>query len=166
MLRMLPFVLVLAVWLYALIDCILTPESEVRNLPKILWVVIALVPLIGSVCWLVFGRPAQGLRPGSARRPTGRSQPPPPPGPVGPDDDPEFLRKLRRSNEEHEKLLRDWEQNLKDGEQDPRGKRARKQEREDGRKRDEDRTKDGDGQPTAPDGSDNPDGADGSDGQR
>jgi len=166
MLRMLPFVLLLAIWLYALIDCVLTPESEVRNLPKILWVVIALVPLVGSVCWLVFGRPAKGLRPGSARRPTGGSQPPPPRGPVGPDDDPEFLRQLRRSNEEHEKLLRDWEQNLEDGEQDPRGKRARKQEREDGRKRDEDRTKDGNGQPTAPDGSDNPDGADGSDSQR
>jgi len=163
MLRVLPFVLFLGVWLFALIDCVLTPERDVRNLPKIAWIAIIVITfVIGAVCWLFLGRPAQRLRPGSpARRPTTGStgaRPPTsrPAGPLGPDDDPEFLRKLRRGNEEHERMLREWEQHLKDQEQEQRRKRARKQEREDGR------NGDGNSQPTAPDGSDGSDGADGS----
>ncbi|MGH8836454.1 MAG: PLDc N-terminal domain-containing protein [Actinomycetes bacterium] len=53
MLRVLPFVLFLGIWLFALIDCVMTPEREVRNLPKIAWIaVIVLTLVIGAVCWL------------------------------------------------------------------------------------------------------------------
>src|SRR5262245_21179828 len=164
MLRVLPFVLVLGICLFALIDCVMTPEREVRNLPKIAWLaIIVLTLVIGAVCWLFLGRPSTQLRPGApVRRPaggTGTGTRPPasrPRGPVGPDDDPDFLRQLGRSNAEHERMLRDWEQHLKDQEQEQRRKRARKQEREDGRKGE------GNGQPATPDGSDSSDGADGS----
>jgi hypothetical protein len=140
MLRVLPFVLFLGIWLFALIDCVMTPEREVRNLPKIAWlVVIVLTLVIGALFWLFLGRPSTQLRP------------------VGPDDDPDFLRQLGRSNAEHERLLRDWEQHLKDQEQEQQRKRARKQEREDGRK-----GSDGKSEPATPDGSDSSDGADGS----
>lgn len=163
MLRVLPFVLFLGIWLFALIDCVMTSEREVRNLPKIAWIaIIVLTLIIGAVCWLFLGRPTTRLRPGSsARRPAGGTgaRPPasPPRGPVGPDDDPDFLRQLGRSNAEHERLLRDWEQHLKDQEQEQRRKRARRQEREDGRK-----SGDGNSQPAAPDSSDSSDGPDGS----
>jgi Phospholipase_D-nuclease N-terminal len=163
MLRVLPFVLFLGIWLFALIDCVMTPEREVRNLPKIAWlVVIVLTLVIGALFWLFLGRPSTQLRPGSpARRPAGGTGARPPAsrplGPVGPDDDPDFLRQLGRSNAEHEQLLRDWEQHLKDQEQEQQRKRARKQEREDGRK-----GGDGKSEPATPDGSDNSDGADGS----
>ena len=55
--------------------------------------------LIGAVFWLFLGRPSMQLRPGSpARRPVGGTPARPPTsvprGPVGPDDDPDFLRKL------------------------------------------------------------------------
>ena len=162
MLRVLPFVLFLGIWLFALIDCVMTPEREVRNLPKIAWLaIIVLTLVIGAVFWLFLGRPSMQLRPGSpARRPVGGTPARPPTsvprGPVGPDDDPDFLRQLGRSNAEHERLLRDWEQHLKDQEQEQRRKRARRQEREDGRKGD------GNGQPASPDGSESSDGTDGS----
>ncbi|MCI0689641.1 MAG: PLD nuclease N-terminal domain-containing protein [Sporichthyaceae bacterium] len=168
---MLPFVLFIAIWLYAVIDCILTPEDEARNLPKAVWMlIVVLAPLVGAICWLIFGRPGRRLRPGSqVRRPAGGSgYPRPTPRPVGPDDDPEFLRQLRRSNEEHEKLLRDWENNLKDREQDLRGKRSRKQDREDGRPSQDqdqgDQRQNGDGDrqsPTSPDATETPDNPDG-----
>ncbi|ANW18711.1 PLD nuclease N-terminal domain-containing protein [Streptomyces clavuligerus] len=87
MLRYLPFLLVLAVWIYAFIDCLNTPENEVRNLPKIAWVIIVLLfgqVLIGPVAWLVAGRPRRTV--GYAK---GRG------GWVAPDDNPEFLRSLK-----------------------------------------------------------------------
>ncbi|MEU2562839.1 PLD nuclease N-terminal domain-containing protein [Streptomyces longispororuber] len=86
MLRYLPFLLVLAVWIYAFIDVLNTPENEVRHLPKVVWVIIVLLfgeVLLGPVAWFVTGkkrRPAGGAR--SSR------------GWVAPDDNPEFLKGL------------------------------------------------------------------------
>src|SRR5213595_1647444 len=62
MLRYLPFLLVLALWIYAFIDCLNTPESQVRGLPKVVWVIIILLfgeVLLGPIAWLVAGRPRQ-----------------------------------------------------------------------------------------------------------
>ncbi|MEU6818291.1 PLD nuclease N-terminal domain-containing protein [Streptomyces sp. NPDC046860] len=85
MLRYLPFLLVLALWIYAFVDCLNTPEDEVRHLPKVAWVFIVLLfgeVLIGPLAWLITGK---------VRRTTG-------PGPawVAPDDDPDFLRSLKK----------------------------------------------------------------------
>mgnify|MGYP006352607925 CR=1 FL=1 len=55
MLRYLPFLLVLALWIYAFIDCLNTPEQEVKHLPKVVWVIIVLLfgeVLIGPIAWL------------------------------------------------------------------------------------------------------------------
>ncbi len=50
--------LMLALWLFCLIDVIVTDEYRVRNLPKALWVLIVLLlPTVGSIVWLVAGRP-------------------------------------------------------------------------------------------------------------
>jgi len=89
-LRYLPVLVVLGVTIYALIECIQTPDDEVRNLPKIVWVILILLfDIVGSIAWFVAGR--SQTRPGSIQR--GRTGPPPRP-PRGPDDDPDFLRKL------------------------------------------------------------------------
>ncbi|MEW2306631.1 PLD nuclease N-terminal domain-containing protein [Streptomyces sp. NPDC006655] len=80
MLRYLPFLLVLALWIYAFVDCLNTPEDEVRVLPKLAWVVVILVfgeVLVGPVAWLVAGK---------TRQPRERW--------VAPDDNPEFLKSL------------------------------------------------------------------------
>ncbi|MET9338556.1 PLDc N-terminal domain-containing protein [Nonomuraea sp. NPDC003804] len=84
---------VLAFWLYSLFDVITTPDEESRNLPKILWVlIVVLVPLVGSVFWLLLGRPTRS-RPFQlpGRSATDRGE-----APRGPDDDPDFLRDLDR----------------------------------------------------------------------
>ncbi|WP_030379729.1 MULTISPECIES: PLD nuclease N-terminal domain-containing protein [unclassified Streptomyces] len=85
MLRYLPFLLVLALWIFAFVDCLNTPEEEVRGLPKVVWVIVILLfgeVLVGPVAWLIAGK---------VRRPAGAA------GAgrwVAPDDNPEFLRSL------------------------------------------------------------------------
>ena len=80
--------LVLVVMLYAFIDCLQTPRAYARSLPKWLWLVlVVIVPVVGAVAWLFAGRPQRASLVGAAPR-RGRG------GPVAPDDDPAFLRKL------------------------------------------------------------------------
>jgi hypothetical protein len=107
-------------WLYCLTDAILTPAAECRGLPKAAWIAVITVTFIGgAIAWLIVREPAHTLsvlptadrddgyfRPGRwtraddavARHPAGR---PRVTGavraaPLGPDDDPEFLRVLDR----------------------------------------------------------------------
>ncbi|MFJ2441035.1 PLD nuclease N-terminal domain-containing protein [Streptomyces sp. NPDC087658] len=81
MLRVLMFLVPLALSVYAFIDCITTEEKEVRFLPKPIWAILVLLfPLVGSVSWLIAGRD----RVAKARGGTW----------VAPDDNPEFLKSL------------------------------------------------------------------------
>lgn len=92
MLRYLPFILVLAVWIYAFIDCLNTPEKEVRKLPKVAWVIIILLfgqVLLGPVAWFIVGRPRKNA-PYGATRPDERRW-------VAPDDNPEFLKSINEA---------------------------------------------------------------------
>jgi hypothetical protein len=67
---------------FAIVDCALTERARVRALPKAVWILVALLlPVIGPLLWLLVGRGTAQQRP--ARRP------------MGPDDDPEFLRSTR-----------------------------------------------------------------------
>lgn len=85
MLRYLPTLLVVGLLVYCLIDCVQSQSASVRSLPKGIWIVLILVlPLFGSLGWLLAGRPANRPRRGGG----------PPPRPEGPDDDPDFLRGL------------------------------------------------------------------------
>jgi hypothetical protein len=101
-------VLLFGLLLYCVLDIVLSDAAAIRNLPKLVWLVLVLlVPLIGALVWFIAGRPlSAGLAPGSTapsaaqamhRHPArGRPRPRPPQRPVarGPDDDPEFLRRL------------------------------------------------------------------------
>jgi hypothetical protein len=93
--RVLLYGAVLVLSLYALIDCILTPRAEARTLPKWLWLVlVVIVPVLGPVAWLLGGRPwgtpVEAATTAAAPKPRSRGRR----GPVAPDDDPAFLRKL------------------------------------------------------------------------
>ncbi|MGW7482520.1 PLD nuclease N-terminal domain-containing protein [Nonomuraea muscovyensis] len=84
----------LAFWLYSLFDVITTPEEDIRNAPKALWLlIVALLPLVGGLFWLARGRPQAAAHHTPRQRQPGR---PPRPAPKGPDDDPDFLRELDR----------------------------------------------------------------------
>jgi hypothetical protein len=70
--------LLLGFWIWALLDCIATDAGLCRNLPKGVWLIIVLLlPDIGSLAWLLLGRPEKAhWRPGSTdyrapRRPVG-----------------------------------------------------------------------------------------------
>jgi Phospholipase_D-nuclease N-terminal len=120
MLRVLPALIELTFLIYCLIDAIQTPTDDVRNLPKVAWILLILIiPVIGPIVWLVAGRPQRG----SARQVPWRSTQTAGypqyerPRVLGPDDDPDFLREMKRGNDEQEQLLNRWEEDLRRREQ-------------------------------------------------
>lgn len=99
MLKAMMFLLPLALTIFALIDCIQTENDDVRHLPKIGWiVVILLIVVVGPIAWLVAGRDrgtaARRVRPATA-------------GPIAPDDDPEFLRRIDEMRRKRARERRD-----------------------------------------------------------
>lgn len=82
MTRVIPVLIGLGLAIYALVDCIQTDESKVRGLPKLAWIVlIVLITFVGPIAWLIAGKERSLPGRGRQRR-----------GPLGPDDDPDFLR--------------------------------------------------------------------------
>ncbi|MDN3353989.1 PLD nuclease N-terminal domain-containing protein [Actinomadura sp. DC4] len=94
----------LGVWLYCLFEVLSTTEGDARHLPKFAWFMIVLLGFdLGAIAWLVFGRrrgfvtadvtawPPDFLLSGDGGRTEAGA-----PAPMGPDDDPEFLRQLDR----------------------------------------------------------------------
>ncbi len=107
----------LALWIYCIVDVIATDEGVIRNLPKLVWLLIVIfVPTIGSIVWLLLGRPERaGFAPGDSSY---RAEPRAPRldnstrrslGTMAPDDDPRYLAEL----DERAKRLRDWEADLR-----------------------------------------------------
>jgi hypothetical protein len=97
-----------ALWVFCLVDAIGTPSASARNLPKVGWIILILLfPLVGSIAWLVAGRPESTTPRRSAYE---REQPAYPeydrPGraaAVDPEKDAEFLRGVRERAEAQRK---------------------------------------------------------------
>ncbi|MBC7631864.1 PLDc N-terminal domain-containing protein [Aeromicrobium sp.] len=90
MAKALVIVLGIALFVYAVFDLIATPAARVRILPKPLWFIILLLAPIGPLLWLMFGR----VKPSAPPAPRTGGGWTPPPGPLGPDDDPDYMRGL------------------------------------------------------------------------
>jgi hypothetical protein len=90
----------LTLQVYALVDLVRADSDEVRTIPKSLWFLVWLIPILGPVAWLLLGRPQVGPSPGGGGPGGGgggggiTGGPRPTRGPLAPDDDPEFLRRL------------------------------------------------------------------------
>jgi hypothetical protein len=90
-------VIAVALSIFTFVDIALTEGRRVRGVPKGFWFFIALLPILGAVLWFLVGK-----EPASAA-----------PRQVAPDDDPSFLRDLRRDDEQDERIRR-LEQELAD----------------------------------------------------
>lgn len=81
--RVLPVIIVVMLMIYAIVEVAQADSMRVRLMPRWLWAVaVILLPGVGAVAWLLFGRPTRPTRPGR------------PSPPKAPDDDPDFLRSL------------------------------------------------------------------------
>jgi len=82
MARVVLLVAVIGLGVYAFVAALQAEDTAIRAMPRWLWVAaIVLVPVAGPVAWLLWGRPL-GVTP------------PPEHRPLGPDDDPDFLKRL------------------------------------------------------------------------
>jgi len=103
------FLAELCLLVYCVLDVVRTPVQQVRTLPKPLWLFLCFIPpVIGPICWLLFGRPQYAT--GSGLPYKGNPGIPPEydrPGravPQSPDDDEAFLQGLRDRAEAQRKL--------------------------------------------------------------
>jgi len=108
----------LFLWVFCIFDVIASEPTIVRNLPKLVWLLIVIiVPDVGSIAWLVLGRPrGAAFSPGATaarrQRPQRAAR-----EPVGPDDAPHFLKSI-----DEQRRLKAWEDDLKRREEELRRK--------------------------------------------
>ncbi len=97
MARALVFLVMIGLAVYAVAGIAASDERERLGLPKGPWIVVALVPFVGPLAWIVVSRRARhgaagaGGTTGTAQRPMPRRS-----VPLAPDDDPEFLWRLEQ----------------------------------------------------------------------
>jgi len=111
----------LGLWIFCILDVISTDDVLCRSLPKMIWLLLVIfLPDVGSIAWLLLGRPVgAGFRLGSqvgVHRPQRRA--------IGPEDSPEFIASMER------KRLEGWEADLKRREDELR----RRQDGEEGQR--------------------------------
>ena len=141
MLRLAPFgllgLLLLLLWIWAIFDVIATDASIVRNLPKTLWIFLVIfLPDIGSIAWLLLGRPQyDNFTPGGEGPARRRSRQPgyKGSGPYGPDSSPRYLAEYDvtdRRSQELDAQLAAWERTHDGGGRDLRAWEAELDARE------------------------------------
>ena len=82
-------VIAVALIIFTFIDIALTESRRIRGVPKGFWFFIALLPFLGLILWFAVGK-----EPASATLY------------VAPDDDPSFLKNIRRDEEQDERIRR------------------------------------------------------------
>ncbi|ALJ21463.1 PLD nuclease N-terminal domain-containing protein [Microbacterium sp. No. 7] len=83
--------LLLAFWVYSIVDCALQPPVRHRGVSKPSWMLIViLIPVLGGVLWFALGR----VRASELAAPR------------APDDDPEFLGRIGHISDQDERIRR------------------------------------------------------------
>ena len=100
-----------AMWVFSLVDVISSDEGAIRHLPKVWWLMVVLFfPFAGSIAWLVAGRPAGPPRRSAYERAMPHYPEYDRPGraaAIRPDDDEDFLQKVRERAEEQRRTYRE-----------------------------------------------------------
>lgn len=92
-------VLATVFWVISIVDCALQPASRHRGVSKALWlVIVVLLPVGGGLLWFLIGRARPAHAQAAAR------------GPLAPDDDPAFLRKLGSVADQNDRIRKLEEQ--------------------------------------------------------
>ena len=74
-------VAVIGLGVYAFVQALQADAAQIRVMPRWLWVAVILTfPVVGPTAWILVGRPSRAAISDK--------------GPLGPDDDPEFMRRL------------------------------------------------------------------------
>jgi len=108
------FLLLVAVMVWALVEVAQADRALVRLLPKWLWMaVIILVAPFGPIAWFWLGRPREGTPPPPRVRRPRVDRP-------APDDDPEFLARLK-AQAAQQRRLRALEQEMGSSDSGPDG---------------------------------------------
>lgn len=83
--------LLIAFWVYSIVDCALQPPTRHRGVSKPVWLlIVVLLPIIGGVMWFVVGR-GRRQQPSSFR---------------APDDNPDFLGSIGTISDQDERIRR------------------------------------------------------------
>ncbi len=102
--------IVLIVWVYCVFDVIRSRNDDVRNLPRIGWLLLVLLfPFVGSIAWLAAGRPRVERRVSPYEREVPQFPEYDRPGRASALDaetDEEFLRRCRERAEQQRKNYR------------------------------------------------------------
>ncbi|MFZ2241355.1 MAG: PLD nuclease N-terminal domain-containing protein [Gordonia amarae] len=104
----------LAVLILTLIDIIRAEEGAIHGIPKLAWIMLVVViPIIGALLWIGFGRPTADDIAAEPARPRGEFPEydhPHRARAVDPDADREFLRQVRARAEEQRRKAREQQQ--------------------------------------------------------
>lgn len=118
------FLVQICLLVYCVFNIITTPAESCRNLPKIVWLLLAILfPIVGGIAWLVAGRP-QSPRSSGLPYKGNRGIPPEYDRPgrasaASPDDDAAFLAHLKQRAEEQRKRAAEDARRIRDEEQPP-----------------------------------------------
>jgi len=110
-LRALPFIIGLVLAVYSVVDVLQTDSAQLKPLGRLGWLAaVLLVPFVGPLIWIGTSRTR-------AVPAAGGGKPQKPQRVLAPEDDPEFLQQLRDVDSTHERMLKQWEDDLRRREQ-------------------------------------------------
>lgn len=74
-------------WVFSIVDCAVQPPTRHRGVRKAAWIaIVVLIPVLGGILWFTIGRRRANDK-GAIRI-------------VAPDDDPQFLRSISKSEQD------------------------------------------------------------------
>ncbi len=119
--RIVLFLVPLVLAVFCLVQAITSREDEVRHLGKVWWILLILFfPLVGSIAWLVAGRPVRPLRRGGPYERSASAFPeydrPRRFAATDPAADEEFLKKVRERAEEQRRRAAEQKRREREGE--------------------------------------------------